>query len=60
MLRGIGGEDEFFERYRRRSQHVRPAGIRVAMPQSTLDASQVFIPGLFVVFVTWIGARFAL
>ena len=49
MLRGIGGEDEFFERYRRRSQHVRHAGIRVALPQSTLDASQVFIPGLFVV-----------
>ncbi len=60
VLRGIGGEDEFFERYRRRSQHVRTAGIRVAMPQSTLDASQVFIPGLFVVVVTWIGARFAL
>ena len=30
------------------------------MPQSTLDASQVFIPGLFVVLVTWLGARFAL
>ena len=60
VLRGIGGEQAFFDRYRRRSQHVRTAGVRVAMPQSTLDASQVFIPGLFVVFVTWIGARFAL
>ena len=36
------------------------AGVRVAMPQSTLDAAQVFVPGLFVVLVTWIGARFAL
>ena len=35
------------------------AGVRVALPQSTLDAAQVFIPGLFVVFVTWLGARFA-
>ena len=34
--------------------------MRVALPQSTLDAAQVFVPGLFVVFVTWLGARFAL
>jgi len=32
----------------------------VALPQSTLDAAQVFVPGLFVVLVTWLGARFAL
>jgi ABC-type multidrug transport system fused ATPase/permease subunit len=59
VLRGIGGEQAFYDRYRRRSQAVRIAGVRVAMPQSTLDAAQVFIPGLFVVFVTWLGARFA-
>ncbi len=60
VLRGIGGEGEFFQRYRNRSQEVRQAGVRVALPQSTLDAAQVFIPGLFVVLVTWLGARFAL
>ena len=60
VLRGIGGEHAFFERYRDRSQEVRVAGVRVALPQSTLDAAQVFIPGLFVVLVTWLGARFAL
>jgi ABC-type multidrug transport system fused ATPase/permease subunit len=60
VLRGIGGEQAFFDRYRRQSQDVRRAGVRVATPQSTLDAMQVFIPGLFVVLVTWIGARFAL
>ena len=60
VLRGIGGEQAFFDRYRARSQEVRIAGVRVALPQSTLDAAQVFIPGLFVVLVTWIGARFAL
>jgi ABC-type multidrug transport system fused ATPase/permease subunit len=59
VLRGIGGEQAFFDRYRARSQEVRHAGVRVALPQSTLDAAQVFIPGLFVVFVTWLGARFA-
>src|SRR4051794_30045920 len=34
VLRGIGGEDEFLNRYRRRSQAVREAGVRVALPQS--------------------------
>jgi ABC-type multidrug transport system fused ATPase/permease subunit len=60
VLRGIGGERAFFDRYRHRSQEVRHAGVRVALPQSTLDAAQVFVPGLFVVVVTWLGARFAL
>jgi ABC-type multidrug transport system fused ATPase/permease subunit len=60
VLRGIGGEAAFFHRYHARSQEVRRAGVRVALPQSTLDSAQVFIPGLFVVFVTWLGARFAL
>jgi ABC-type multidrug transport system fused ATPase/permease subunit len=60
VLRGIGGEQAFFDRYHHRSQSVRQAGVRVALPQSTLDAAQVFIPGLFVVLVTWLGARFAL
>jgi ABC-type multidrug transport system fused ATPase/permease subunit len=60
VLRGIGGEQAFFDRYRARSQEVRRAGVRVALPQSTLDAAQVLVPGLFVVLVTWLGARFAL
>jgi ABC-type multidrug transport system fused ATPase/permease subunit len=59
VLRGIGGEEVFLDRYRRRSQEVRRAGVRVALPQSTLDASQVLLPGIFVVIVTWLGARFA-
>jgi ABC-type multidrug transport system fused ATPase/permease subunit len=60
VLRGIGGEQAFYDRYRDRSQEVRRAGVRVALPQSTLDAAQVFVPGIFVVLVTWLGARFAL
>ena len=60
VLRGIGGEDVFLGRYRERSQQVRRAGVRVAVPQSTLDASQVLLPGIFVVLVTWLGARFAI
>jgi ABC-type multidrug transport system fused ATPase/permease subunit len=60
VLRGIGGEKAFFRRYHARSQDVRKAGVRVALPQSTLDAAQVLIPGLFIVLVTWLGARFAI
>jgi ABC-type multidrug transport system fused ATPase/permease subunit len=60
VLRGIGGEQAFFDRYRASSQQVRVAGVRVALPQSTLDAAQVFLPGVFVVLVTWVGARFVL
>jgi ABC-type multidrug transport system fused ATPase/permease subunit len=59
VLRGIGGEHAFFTRYRQRSQAVRHTGVRVALPQSTLDAAQVFVPGVFIVLVTWLGARFA-
>jgi len=60
VLRGIGGERVFLERYRRRSEEVRLAGVRVALPQSTLDSAQVLLPGIFIVLVTWLGARLAI
>ncbi len=59
VLRGIGGEEVFHERYRRESQTTREAGVRVARLQSILDALQVLLPGLFVVIVVWVGARSA-
>ena len=55
VLRGIGGEDEFSRRYRAESQQVRAAGVRVARIQSVLDATQVLLPGVFVVVVVWLG-----
>jgi ABC-type multidrug transport system fused ATPase/permease subunit len=60
VLRGIGGEDSFSRRYRDESQQVRAAGVKVARIQSTLDATQVLLPGVFVVIVVWLGAHFAL
>jgi ABC-type multidrug transport system fused ATPase/permease subunit len=60
VLRGIGGERVFLDRYRRRSEEVRLAGVRVALPQSTLDSAQVLLPGVFIVLVTWLGARLAI
>jgi ABC-type multidrug transport system fused ATPase/permease subunit len=59
VLRGIGGEEVFHSRYVSESQRVRSAGVQVAKMQSLLDALQVFLPGIFVVVVMWLGARFA-
>jgi len=60
VLRGIGGEEVFHRRYVAESQRVRQAGVRVARLQSVLDAFQILLPGIFVVFVVWLGARFAM
>ncbi|WP_328329144.1 ABC transporter ATP-binding protein/permease [Kribbella sp. NBC_00382] len=60
VLRGIGGEDSFSRRYRRESQQVRTAGVKVARIQSVLDAAQVLLPGIFTVVVVGLGAHFAL
>ncbi|WP_194892564.1 ABC transporter transmembrane domain-containing protein [Catenulispora pinisilvae] len=60
VLRGIGGEPEFADRYRTQSQSLRFAGVRVARVESVLDSAQVLLPGLFVVGVTWLAARLAL
>jgi ABC-type multidrug transport system fused ATPase/permease subunit len=60
VLRGIGGEQVFADRYRAESQAVRWAGVGVAKADARLDAAQVLLPGLLVALVTWLGARFAI
>ena len=60
VLRGIGGEQTFLRRYAGQSQQVRQVGYRVAGVQAALDAAQVLLPGIFVLVVTWLGARYAL
>lgn len=57
ILRGIGGEDVFNVRYREQSQKVRDAGVSVANVQSTMDALQILLPGIFVAVVLWVGAQ---
>ncbi len=49
VLRGIGGEDLFLERFQAASRNVQAAAVRTATVRSTLDAMQVFLPGIFVV-----------
>jgi ABC-type multidrug transport system fused ATPase/permease subunit len=60
VLRGIGGEEAFSRRYAAASQEVREAGVAAARVQSLLDAAEVALSGVFVVAVTWLGARLAL
>ena len=59
VLRGIGGEQEFVDRYARQSQRVREGGVGVAHTQSWLDGLQVLLPGIFLVFIVWFGAHLA-
>ncbi len=59
VLRGLGGEAVFAERFRRESQGVRTAAVRTAQLQSVLDAGQVVLPQALVVAATWLAAHLA-
>ncbi|MFI6325245.1 ABC transporter ATP-binding protein [Nonomuraea sp. NPDC050556] len=60
VLRGIGGEQVFADRYREESQRVRHAGVRVAGVESLLEGAQILLPGLLIAAVTGLGASFAI
>ena len=60
VLRGIGGEQLFLERYRRASQDMRTAAVRSHRMWALIAAVQVTLPGLFLVFVVWYGVRMVL
>ncbi|MEU6097141.1 ABC transporter ATP-binding protein [Streptomyces sp. NPDC047079] len=59
VLRGIGGEELFLERYRRASQEVRTAAVRSARMWSLISAIQVLLPGLLMITVVWRGVQLA-
>ncbi|MCX4673079.1 ABC transporter ATP-binding protein/permease [Streptomyces sp. NBC_01381] len=59
VLRGIGGEELFLDRYRRASQEVRTAAVRSARMWATISAVQVLLPGLLLVVVVWQGVTLA-
>jgi ABC-type multidrug transport system fused ATPase/permease subunit len=59
VLRGIGGEELFLDRYRSASQEVRHAAVRSARMWSLISAIQVLLPGLLLVAVVWYGVRLA-
>ncbi|MDH6611780.1 ABC-type multidrug transport system fused ATPase/permease subunit [Streptomyces sp. SAI-208] len=59
VLRGIGGEELFLDRYRRASQEVRQAAVRSARMWSLIAAIQVLLPGLLLIAVVWYGIHLA-
>ncbi|MET7889090.1 ABC transporter ATP-binding protein [Streptomyces avermitilis] len=59
VLRGIGGEELFLDRYRRASQEVRRAAVRSARMWSLISAIQVLLPGLLLIAVIWRGVHLA-
>ncbi|MEU4693287.1 ABC transporter ATP-binding protein [Actinoplanes sp. NPDC023714] len=59
VLRGVGGEPIMAARYRAASQRLRAAGVRTARVEALLEAAQVLLPGVFLVLLTWLGARSA-
>ncbi|MER5790603.1 ABC transporter ATP-binding protein [Streptomyces sp. NPDC001980] len=59
VLRGIGGEDLFLDRYRRASQEVRHAAVHSARMWSLISAIQVLLPGLLLIAVVWHGVHLA-
>jgi putative ABC transport system ATP-binding protein len=59
VLRGIGGEELFLDRYRSASQEVRRAAVRSARMWALISAIQVLLPGLLMVAVVWYGVHLA-
>ncbi|MFT2016333.1 ABC transporter transmembrane domain-containing protein [Streptomyces sp. 796.1] len=59
VLRGIGGEELFLERYRAASQEVRAAAVRSARMWALIAAVQVALPGLLLITVVWYGVGLA-
>ncbi|MCF3131445.1 ABC transporter transmembrane domain-containing protein [Streptomyces olivochromogenes] len=59
VLRGIGGEELFLDRYRRASQEVRRAAVRSARMWSLISAIQVLLPGLLLIAIVWQGVHLA-
>jgi len=57
VLRGVGGEDVFFDQYAKQNELVRNAGWRIATPSAALDSGQIFLPAILTVTVTFIGAN---
>ncbi|MEV6752739.1 ABC transporter ATP-binding protein [Streptomyces sp. NPDC051214] len=59
VLRGIGGEELFLDRYRHASQEVRTAAVRSARMWAAISAVQVLLPGLLLIVVVWHGVNLA-
>ena len=59
VLRGIGGEELFLDRYRRASQEVRHAAVRSARMWALIATVQTLLPGVLMIVVVWYGVHLA-
>ncbi len=57
VLRGLGGERIFADRYRDQSQKVQQKSVRVAAIEAPLASAELLLPGLLMVLLTWLGGR---
>ncbi|GAB4001984.1 ABC transporter ATP-binding protein [Glycomyces albus] len=57
VLRGVGGEDAFNDSYRRDSQALKRAGLRIAGPGAWIDVLSDGAPLVLLGAVVWISAR---
>jgi ABC-type multidrug transport system fused ATPase/permease subunit len=60
ILRGLGGEDVFSDRYRSSSQRVRQARVEVARVEALSNGARVLLPGLLTATIVWVGANLVL
>lgn len=60
VLRGIGGERPFAKAFHSDSAQLRVADAQVARAEANLGATDVMMPGLIAVIVTYAAARFVL
>ncbi len=57
VLRGIGGERTFSRGYAEQSRRTRDAAVSAGRWQAAVDSTSVLSSGLFLVALTWLGAR---
>ncbi|MCA1189356.1 ABC transporter ATP-binding protein/permease [Saccharopolyspora sp. 6T] len=60
VLRGIGGESRFHDRFVAANRRVQDSGVAAGRITAWLAEAEVLLPGLVTVLVTWLGARMAL
>ncbi|MEU6858364.1 ABC transporter ATP-binding protein [Glycomyces sp. NPDC046736] len=60
VLRGVGGEQQFSQRYRAASADLREAGYGVATADSWVQGLRASLPLALIAAITWVGARLAL
>lgn len=57
VLRGLGGEDHFANRYRTACRDLQRHGEDVARSRALLEGAQVLLPGVLLLAVIWWGAH---